>query len=167
MDGTRIEAWRPVSEATWIAGDAIPSPTGAPLLRVEGLIGAANEGDAIVMDRAAIEALGLYENVLLDPFEEREILFRGVRWPDLLSMWRVDDEATTLLVRALNDYEVEVPIDALREGPALLALYSDGERMEPDYRGPAMIAFPRHVPNYDHSVLEPWWVWQVASIEVR
>ncbi|MEM9163292.1 MAG: molybdopterin-dependent oxidoreductase [Cyanobacteria bacterium P01_F01_bin.4] len=148
------------------AGSAIPDPQEDVILTVSGQVGAANEGQTIVMDIPTIESAGLVEYTVEDPFEKEERTFEGVLMKDLLALWQVSPEATVLSVTALNDFQVDVPIELVRDYPVIFALKQDGEYMTPDYRGPAMLVFP-----YDHYTFDigsdSYWVWQIKTIEVK
>jgi hypothetical protein len=156
-----------VSEGTLNGGDAIPAPTGDVILTVTGNIGTTNVDDTIQMDLATIESLGLVDYTVQDPFENREITYRGVLMSDLLDVWQVGEDATTLHVVALNDYAVDVPIADLRNYPVLFALQADGEYMPISTRGPAMLVYPYNDFEFDVAIYNDFWAWQIATIEVR
>ena len=154
-----------VTESTLSVGSAIPVPADKPLVTITGAIGTSNQDGAIVMDRAALESVGLFEYSVKDPFEQRDVLFRGVLMSDLMDLWEVDEDVTVLKMVALNDYSVDVPIEDLRNYPVLFALEMDGETMEPDYRGPAMLVYPFGHYEFDEPLYERYWIWQIKSIE--
>jgi hypothetical protein len=156
-----------VTPAKLKAGDAIPEPRGDVILTVAGAIGTTNHNNTLLMDLATIESVGLVEYGVVDPFENRKKLFRGVLMRDLLNTWRVDAAATTLDMVALNDYHVDVPIAMMREKPLLFALQADGEYMRPDYRGPAMLVFPYGFYEFKRPLTDAYWVWQIKAITVK
>jgi hypothetical protein len=156
-----------VSEGTLNGGDAIPAPTGDVILTVTGNIGTTNVDDTIQMDLATIESLGLVDYTVQDPFENREVTYRGVLMSDLLDVWQVGDDATTLHVVALNDYAVDVPLADLREYPVLFAVQAEGEYMPISTRGPAMLVYPYNDFEFDVAIYNDYWAWQIATIEVR
>jgi hypothetical protein len=156
-----------VAEAGLLPGDAIPLPAGDAVLTVTGKIGAANSGEAIEMDMAAIEAAGLVEYAVNDPFFERGVVYRGPLMSELLDLWQVSPDATTLRLTALNDYNIEIPIALLREFPILFAVQADGEYMSIAERGPAMIVFPYDDYQFEQPATDAYWIWQIKSIEVN
>lgn len=156
-----------VSESTLQAGSAIPAPAGEPILTVTGKIGTTNVDDTIQMDMAAIESLRLVDYTVTDPFENRTITYRGPLMSDLLALWQVADDATTLHVVALNDYAVDVPMSDLRQYPVIFAVQADGEYMPVSTRGPAMLVYPYDDFEFEHSVYNDYWAWQIASIDVQ
>jgi hypothetical protein len=156
-----------VSEGTLNAGDAIPVPTGDVILTVTGNIGTSNVDDTIQMDIATVESVGQVEYTVDDPFENRAVTYRGVLMSDLLNLWQVGDDATTLNIVALNDYAVDVPLADLRTYPVIFALQADGEYMPIATRGPAMLVYPYNDFEFEVAIYNDYWAWQIKSIEVR
>lgn len=156
-----------ITQSTLSQGDTIPAPAGDIMLSITGKIGTENSAEGIQMDRAAIEALGIVEYAMEDPFEKRDTVFRGVLMSDLLDLWQVDESATTLHMIALNDYAVDVPIADIREFPIIFAMMQDGDYMERSYRGPAMLVYPYAHFDLDPLIYERFWIWQIDRVEVR
>jgi hypothetical protein len=156
-----------VAEPKLKAGDAIPAPSGDVILTVTGKIGAANAGDAIEMDLATIESAGLVDYSMTDPFEGDKVVFRGPLMANLLDLWGVPQDATTLHVVALNDYVVDVPIVDLRKYPVIFAVQQDGEYMPVESRGPAMLVYPYEDFEFDKNIYNNYWAWQIKTIEVQ
>ena len=156
-----------ITEGVLSGGDPIPAPTDDVIVTVTGKIGAINSGDSIQMDLPTIESVGLVDYTVEDPFEGAEVTFRGVLMRDLIELWQVDETATTLEMVALNDYVVDVPIADLREYPVVFALQEDGEYMPVARRGPAMLVYPYNHYDLDPSVYNDFWIWQIASVNVR
>jgi hypothetical protein len=161
------EVYTVVSAATLSAGSPIPLPQDEILLTVTGKVGATNQADQIVMDRATIEAVGVVEYMVTDPFEKRKIVYRGVLMRDLLAVWQVESSATQLHLVALNDYAIDIPLEEMRQYPILFGLQADGEYMQPDYRGPAMLVYPMDVYHLDPAKTTAKWIWQIKSIDVQ
>jgi hypothetical protein len=159
--------YKQVTPAQLKAGDSIPEPRGDVILTVAGAVGKTNHGNQILMDLATIESIGLVEYRVVDPFENRKKLFRGVLMRELLNLWQVHTTATTLDMVALNDYHVDVPIALMREKPLLFALQADGEYMRPDYRGPAMLVFPYGYYKFQRPLSDAYWIWQIKAITVK
>src|SRR5258706_4409004 len=91
-----------VTDAKLKAGSAIPAPTGDVILTVDGKIGTKNVGDTVQMDLATIESVGQYDYKMQDPFDKVATIFRGPLMSDLLELWNVHKDATTLTMIALN-----------------------------------------------------------------
>lgn len=147
---------------------SIPLPKDETILTITGNVRNTNQHDSIVMDRLTLESVGLVEYTVKDLFENENRLFRGVLMRDLLALWQVTPEATTLEITALNDYQVDIPIEWLQDFPVLLALQQDGQYMTRDYRGPTMLIFPyeqfSEIPEFS---TEFYWIWQIKTINAR
>jgi hypothetical protein len=156
-----------VSAATLEPGAPIPLPAQEVLLTVTGKIKATNSDNAILMDRAAVEAAGLVEYTVTDPFEERAVTYRGVLMRDLLALWQVHEDAKRVHLIALNDYKIDIPLAEFSQYPILFALQADGVYMEPDYRGPAMLVYPVDQYQFDLIAVQRNWIWQIKAIEIQ
>jgi hypothetical protein len=165
--------YKRVSPANIQAGQAIPTPKDKPLITITGEIKAQNSSSAsktptITMDRASLQAVGLVEYEVKDFFELKVNRFRGVLMRDLLALWQVPPEANQVTLTALNDYKVTIPIKLMQDYPILLALEQNGNMMQPDYRGPAMIVTPHQqyssVKALDNQY---YWIWQIATIHIE
>lgn len=150
------------------AGQPIPLPTRESILKVTGRLGTTNQDNHIIMDRPTLEAVGLVEYSVRDLFEQQDRMFRGVLMRDLLKTWQVDPQAQTLHIKALNDYNIQIPISWVRQYPILFALQQNGETMTPDYRGPAMLVFPyQKFPSAPEFTEQAYWIWQIEEINVQ
>jgi hypothetical protein len=157
-----------ISNATLTSDLAqFPFPQSDPILTVSGLIQSFNQGDTFVMDRDMIEAVGIVENSVLDPFEKVNYRFQGVLMRDLLNLWQVDPQATILDLKALDGYRIELPIQIFRDYPVLFAIKQNDEYLPLNYRGPAMLVFPYQDYQLPPSYTEQYWIWQITSITVR
>lgn len=164
---TPTQVYTVVEAGTLDAGSAIPEPTEEVILTVSGKIGAANVGSLIEMDLPTIESVGLVDYTVDDPFENKEITYRGVLMSDLLELWQVPADATNLHMVALNDYAVDVPLSEVRAYPVIFALQGDGVYLPVSTRGPAMLVFPYNHFEFETSVYNDYWIWQIKSIEVQ
>ena len=161
------DAYTRITEGSLKPGDPIPLPAGEAILTVQGNIGAPNSGQEILMDLATIESVGLVEYTVDDPFQQRSVTYRGVLMRDLLDLWQVPAEATVLDTLALNDYQIDVPIEPLRDTPVILAVQADGQYMPISEFGPMMFVFPYHQYEFERPLTESYWVWQIQSINVK
>jgi hypothetical protein len=164
---TNKTVYTEVTKATLKAGDKIPAPAGDVILTVTGKIGTTNRDNAIVMDLKTIESVGLVDYKVKDPFEKKDVIFRGPLMSNLLSLWQVSKDATKLRIVALNDYKVDVPIAELTKYPVIFALQQDGQYMPVSTRGPAMLVFPYNDFQLNEAVYNDYWAWQIKSIDVQ
>ncbi len=171
------DVYSEITPATLQPGDAIPPLQGERFLTVTGLIGAQQQGESLTtpertpmleLDQATLNAVGLVEYSVKDPFELQDNTFRGVLMRDLLALWQVAPEATHLTFTALNDYRVKVPIELLRDYPMILAQFQNGEPMQPDYRGPAMLIAPHsQFQSVEDLAKLEYWIWQVVKVHAE
>ena len=148
-------------------GDSIPAPAGDVVLTVTGSVRNFNDGNSIVMDVSTIESVGEVEYTVNDPFEEVEVTYGGVLMRDLIALWDVDPEATTLSFLALNDYQVDVSLKDVLDYPVVFAMKRNSEYMPVSTRGPAMLVFPYDDFEFDKTVYNDYWVWQIKSIDIH
>lgn len=156
-----------IAVATLLPGAAIPLPQQEVMLTVTGKVNNRNSDHAILMDRTTIENAGLVEYRVTDPFEQRPILYRGVLMRDLIALWQVNEDATTVQLTALNDYTIDIPLVEFQQYPILFALQADGAYMEPDYRGPAMLVYPADQYEFDSLIVRRNWIWQIKAIDIK
>ena len=156
-----------VTKGTLKAGDKIPVPTKDVILTVTGKIGTTNKDNAIKMDLPTVESVGLVDYKVTDPFEKKDAVFRGPLMNNLLDLWQISKEATKLHIVALNDYVVDVPIAEVRKYPVVFALQQDGQYMPVSTRGPAMLVFPYNDFQFNQTVFNDYWAWQIKTIEVQ
>jgi hypothetical protein len=157
-----VAVYTRVSEATFLPGDPVPQPSGPIVLTVSG-----DALGEIELDMAAIEAVGLVEYTVEDPFLHREITYTGPLLSELLAALEVDPDATNLHLVALNDYAVDMPVSIAYDYPVVFAIKSDGEYMEIADRGPAMIVLPYDHYEFERPAADAYWIWQIASIEIN
>lgn len=157
-----------VRPATLVPGDAVPKPTGKVVLTLTGDIGTTNVGKTLQFDMATLERLGLFEYQADDYQAEGKIVtFRGPLLSTILEVAKVGGHAKTLSTVALNDYKADVPISDADAYPVLMATTVDGDRMPVDKYGPVRIVYPNLDHEFDKTVYDARWVWQLRSIAVH
>jgi hypothetical protein len=148
------------------AADALPPPSGKPILVVSGNITQTNTGAEVRFDREMLEALGTVSFETTTPWDKEPVRFEGVPLGRLLD--RIGASGSRLIAVALNDYSAELPVEDVRRYDVILALRQNGEYMPVQNRGPLFIVYNfdsdpelRNQKFYSRSV------WQVARLEVR
>ncbi|OKH19943.1 molybdopterin-dependent oxidoreductase [[Limnothrix rosea] IAM M-220] len=145
----------------------LPIPKEEPILTVTGKIQAVNQGDQLQFDRPTIEKLQLIQYEIFDLFERKNVTFEGVLLNDLMDLWQIKPDATSLEITALNDYTITVPIQTTREIPILFALKQNGVYLERNYRGPAMLIVPPFNEKPEIKIpRQDFWIWQIESVSV-
>ena len=73
-----------------------------------------------------------------------------------------------LVAKAINEYQVKIPMSDLRRYPVLFALKQNGEYMRVRSKGPIWIIYPRETyPELDSDKISDRWVWQLSEIIIQ
>jgi hypothetical protein len=154
-----------VRAPTLRAGQPVPVPKGKRLLTLTGLVSAKNVGSDVVLDRTALDQLGLVQVSVHEPWVKKDIVFRGVWLRDLLEVAGMPDSATTLRVTALDDYVATLKVADVRAGGILLATRAgDGSAIAVADGGPTRIVY---LPGVRAGANADQWIWSVKTIEIR
>lgn len=147
-------------------GASLPEPTARPILTVAGKISVTNKDGTAQFDRALLEALGATSFSTDTPWYKERVKFEGVPLAKLMDA--VGATGDRLVVTALNDYSVEVPMEDVRKFGVILALKRDGEYMTVRDKGPLFVVYPFDSnPNLKVQKYYSRSVWQVARIDVK
>jgi hypothetical protein len=119
----------------------LPEPEGRVILEVRGSVGVTNRDGTVAFDRDMLESLGMTTLATTTPWTDGVIVFEGVLMADLLDA--VHATGDSVVARALNDYEIRIPLSDFRTWPVLLALKVDGEYLRIRDKGPMWIVYPR------------------------
>ena len=147
------------------AGD-LGRPAGKVILTVSGDIEHTNAGDRAEFDRTMLEALGLSELTVATAWTEGRPTFSGVLGSRILDA--VGARGDELVARAINDYQIRIPVSDLRRYPILFALKQDGRYMRVRDKGPIWVIYPRETyPELDTEETKQKWIWQLSSIHIQ
>ncbi|WP_296473359.1 molybdopterin-dependent oxidoreductase [Roseinatronobacter sp.] len=92
--------------------------------------------------------------------------FEGFLVRDLLEAHEADGEV--VIARALNDYQIEIPISDFERFDVIGALSMDGVPLSPRDKGPIWIVYPRDDhPELQDIRYDTRWVWQLVSLHVQ
>jgi hypothetical protein len=148
------------------AAEALPTPSGKPILVVSGNIAQANADGEARFDRDMLEALGTVTFETTTPWDRERVRFEGVPLGRLLD--RIGASGSRLVAVALNDYSAELPVEDARRYGVILALRRNGEYMPVQNRGPLFIVYNFDSdPELKSQKFYSRSVWQVARLEVR
>jgi hypothetical protein len=148
------------------AAEALPTPSGKPILVVSGNIAQANADGEARFDRDMLEALGTVTFETTTPWDKERVRFEGVPLGRLLD--RIGASGSRLVAVALNDYSAELPVEDARRYGVILALRRNGEYMPVQNRGPLFIVYNFDSdPELKSQKFYSRSVWQVARLEVR
>ena len=143
----------------------LEAPTGRVILTVTGRIAVTNADDRAEFDSIMLENLGLSTLRTWTPWTEGEPEFSGIRAKTLMA--RVGAEGATVLARALNDYEIAIPLSDFDRYPVLIAMAVDGERLRTRDKGPLWVIYPwSDHPELDDRVTRQKSIWQLQSLHV-
>lgn len=140
----------------------------ARMLAIEGVTPEAGGPDRVYLDMARLQSLGPHSIHTSTVVTDGVLRFDGVLMRDVLEHVGVSDRTGTITARALNGYEIDIPVKDFRDFDVLLAWSMDGEYLKEDDKGPFWIVYPRdqHVDlqdiRYDYR-----WVWQLVSLRVN
>lgn len=155
-----------LEEPSISVGDPLPPAVGDVVVTVEGRLtrGAADGG--VQLDLEGLDALGVLEIRVRDPWREENVSYSGVLLSDLLTYVGADSGAPEVRVVGMDGYEAGIPAETLRDFAVLLATRCEGEPMAIADGGPARIIFP--YDGYpDLAEARNMSVWNIARIVVR
>ncbi len=149
-----------------LAGESLPEPSGPVLLTVDGRILNAQSDGVALFDRAMLESLPQRTVVTSTRWTDGAQTFEGPLIRDLLE--RVEARGSRLLLRALNDFEADMPVSDAYDFDVILALSMNGEPLLRRDKGPIWVIYPRDTqPIPETAVYNARWVWQLSEIEVQ
>ena len=155
-----------VSAASLQAGDAVPPPEAEPVVTFSGNISVTNMEATLSLDLPTLEHLTVVEYQVSDPWERKQITYRGVLLAELLALAGASETAQSIVVTAWDDYTAEIPLSEIEAWPIMLATHADGEMLTLETNGPTRIIFPYDSYNNLTSARNMS-VWNVAVIEVK
>ena len=154
------------TEPTIMAGDEVPKPVDAVVLTVSGDIGASNTDSGMQFDMQTLEALGVVELEVTDPWAEEERTYSGILLSDLLAVVKLSDNVKYILATAGDGYLAPVPVDQIRAIPIILATRLNGEHFLDSKEGPTRIIFPYDNVE-DVKSARQMSVWNVVAIKTQ
>lgn len=145
--------------------EPLPPPEGEVLLRVTGDIDHPNVGEELHLDREMLMALASREIETSTPWTEGVGRFEGPLLRALLEAAGIDSEHVR--IRALNDYEAEVPVADFHQYDVILAMKRDGVPIAVRDLGPMFVLYPfdEH-PKLLNETIRHRSVWHVGSVHV-
>lgn len=152
--------------ATSLSAAALDAPAGDPVLAVSGDVTTTNSDGAAAFDFAMLEAMPQHSIRTSTPWHKGEVEFSGPLLRDVLSAVGADSDV--IAVRALNDYEAEIPKGDWTGYDMILATRMNGDRMSVREQGPLFVVYPfDQQPELKDEVHYNRSVWQVREITVE
>lgn len=124
------------------------------------------DGAPVSIDMETLKTLPVHSISTSTVVTDGVLTFEGVLMRSVLD--HVGAQGQTVTARALNGYEVEIPVKDFTDFDVLLAWSVNGTRLKSDDKGPFWIVYPRD----QHEVLQDIrydyrWVWQLISLQVN
>ena len=144
---------------------ALNKPKGEVILSLTGAISETNGEGTADFDMEMLQELTQRETKTKTPWTEGETVFSG---PVLEAVLKAaGSNGSKLIVKALNDYAAEVPIEDATNYPTILAISKDGKAMPVRDKGPLFMIYPfdTHPELYNEKYFNRS-VWQIRSIEI-
>ena len=105
--------------------------------------------------------------VTKNDYTDNSVEFTGPRLRDVLAPYEVGPNKT-LIMRAINDFAVNIPASDAFEYDVILALFSNGEKMSIREKGPIWVIYPMDDhPELRDDSYNSRLVWQLVSITVE
>ena len=141
------------------------APTGEVILTVDGSISTTNADGAAQFDLDMLKAMPVSGFDTTTTWTDGMHRFEGVPLKALLDA--VGAEGAKITATALNDYAVEIPIEAIEENVPILAYHIDGETFSRRDKGPLWIVFPYDSsPEYQTELVYGWSIWQLSKLTI-
>ncbi|SMD04180.1 molybdopterin-dependent oxidoreductase [Rhizobium sp. RU36D] len=144
---------------------ALDKPKGEVVLTIKGQIDNANGEGVALFDRDMLSGLEGRQAEMQTPWATTPTTFAGPYLKAVLEA--AGARGKRLVVRALNDYAAEIPIEDAYEFETILADSLDGKPMSVRDKGPLMVVYPfDKEPRLYNERYFARSVWQVKEIEV-
>lgn len=97
-------------------------------------------GASVEFDREQLERLKSREASMETPWTEGRVTFRGPLLKAVLQAAGADGKR--LVIKALNDYSAEIPVDDATDLPTILAMSMNGNTLSVREKGPLFLMYP-------------------------
>lgn len=123
------------------------------------------KGVSVEFNREQLERLESREASMETPWTEGRVTFRGPLLKAVLQA--AGAEGNRLVIKALNDYSAEIPIDDATDLPTILAMRANGNTLSVREKGPLFLIYPFDLkPELYNEKYFARSVWQISEIEV-
>ncbi len=146
---------------------AVPlaAPEGPVVLTVSGAIANTNAGDEARFDLAMLEDLASRETITATPWYDSRRTFSGPLMSAILEA--VGARGTSVRVRAINDYAIDIPIADAEAFLVIFATRIDGDILSVRDKGPLFVIYPfDENPDLMNETYFGRSVWQVMQLDV-
>jgi len=114
-----------------------------------------------------IESFGLKRLNTSTFWPEDDGVYEGVLIVDLLSHAGME-KCKSIVITALDDYQVEIPCEDFEKWPVLLATRCGGTTMSIREKGPTRIIYPKDIGgDIALSDMRSRWIWAIKTISLK
>ena len=148
-----------------VSAQEIGPPQGEVVLTVTGSIARTNDGDNAIFDMGGLKALPSRTIETSTPWTEGTHVYVGVSAKALAEL--VGAGGTTVLATALNDYQIEIPLEDFTADRFIIAYQSDGEPMSIRDKGPLWIMYRFDDETYANDTYYSRSIWQLKELSFQ
>jgi hypothetical protein len=129
-----------VAALGWSLSSSVAAETAAPAGTVLVIDGATAGGRPATFDLAALRAMPVTRIITMTPWTDGENRYEGVRIRDLLV--KLGADGTKVLADAVDDYQVEIPMEDIRDYDVIIAYAMNGAPLPVNNKGPLWVIYP-------------------------
>ncbi|MCW1918737.1 molybdopterin-dependent oxidoreductase [Rhodobacter sp. KR11] len=150
-----------------VADQPLAPPEGDIILTVSGLDPAMAPDGVLAFDRAGLAALGPVSFSTTSIWTEGRHAFTGIPLWTLAQKLNLPPDAKVTL-RAMNDYQVDIPLTETTPQAPLLAYEMDGKPMSVRDKGPIWVVYPYDADPRAFQTVTVFArsIWQLDRIEI-
>jgi len=144
---------------------ALDKPAGPVVLSLSGEIAQRNNGERADFDMDMLAALPQHTLITTSPWHHRPTRFTGPLLRDVLA--GVGASGRKVNATALNNYQIEIPIEDLQKYSVVLVRLVDGQPVRIRDKGPLLIMYPfDQTSTLRTQVFYGRAIWQLRHLEV-
>lgn len=144
----------------------LATPAGEVILTIDGAITQTNSPEGATFDMEMLQALPASGFETSSTWTVGKNRYDGVPLKVLLDA--VGATGGTITATALNNYSVQIPIEAIEENVPIVAYHIDGETFSRRDKGPLWIVFPYDAgAAYQSELVYGWSIWQLARLTIE
>jgi hypothetical protein len=124
----------------WPGMSGVMAEAATPASTILVIDGRVPGGRPAAYDLEALKKLPVTRVTTTTPWTDGENLYEGVRIQDLLE--KLGASGSVVLADAVDDYQVKIPMEDIRDYDVIVAYAVDGKPLPADNKGPLWIIYP-------------------------
>ena len=150
----------------WTGTSSVMAEAATPASTILVIDGHVAGGQPATFDLEALKKLPVTRVTTMTPWTDGENLYEGVRIRDLLT--KLGASGTVILADAVDEYQVKIPMEDIRDYDVIVAYAVDGKPLPADNKGPLWIIYPysQH-PDLQNDLYFSRSVWQLTRLIVQ